>query len=218
MLLSQVLPLRHTVRRFRDIPIHAAKAAQLQYEIDRCNAQYGTHIQLVTDDPQVFAGKKAFSNANNYIALIGSKKQKPQEILGYCGELLVLKAQAIQLNTCWVAATYRKRKVKATVLPGEKLYAVIAVGVGEDQGAPHKRRKRETRQKGPQPLPMWFQKGVHAAMLAPTALHRQNFCFTLLENDTVALRSKGVCKKLNAGILKYHFEIGAGDHSFRWSE
>lgn len=216
MTLSDVLPLRHSVRVFQDTPIHPAKAAQLQYEIDNCNRRFGTHIQLITEDPEVFAGKKSFVHADNYIALIGPKRKKPQEALGYAGELLALKAQAIKLNTCWVAATYRKRKVKAAVAPGEKLYAVIAVGVGETQGFDHKSKSLASRQKGPDPLPQWFRDGVNAAMLAPTALHRQSFCFTLTENDGVSLRSRGVCKGLNAGILKCHFEIGAGDHPFTW--
>ncbi len=218
MQIIDTIPLRHSVRSFLDKPIHPAKAAQLQYVIDGCNRDFGTHIQLVLGDPEVFAKKKPFQNAVNYIALVGSKKRDPQEALGYCGQMLVLKAQAIGLNTCWVAGSYRKGKVKAAIGKGEKLYAVIALGYGETPGKLHKERPMEKRMKAPQPAPDWFLNGMDAAMLAPTALHKQNFVFTLEEDDRVKLKSKGVCKKLNAGILKYHFELGAGKESFQWAK
>lgn len=218
MQIIDTIPVRHSVRRFLDKPIHEAKAAQLQYVIDGCNRDFGTHIQLVLQDPEVFAKQKQFSHAVNYIALVANKKADLQEALGYCGQMLVLKAQAIGLNTCWAAATYRKRKVKASVRKGEKLYAVIAIGCGEDPGKLHKERPMEKRMRAAEPIPDWFLNGMDAAMLAPTALHRQSFLFTLEENNRVRLKSKGVCKKLNAGILKYHFELGAGKDHFQWAE
>lgn len=218
MQIIDTIPLRHSVRSFLDQPIHPAKAAQLQYVIDGCNRDFGTHIQLVLGDPEVFAKKKAFQNAVNYIALVGSKKRDPQEALGRCGQMLALKAQAIGLNSCWVAGTYRKGKVKANIAKGEKLYAVIAIGYGENPGKLHKERPMKKRMKTPEPTPDWFLNGMDAAMLAPTALHKQNFVFTLEENGLVSLKSRGVCKKLNAGILKYHFELGAGKESFQWAK
>lgn len=218
MQIIDTIPLRHSVRKFQDKAIPDAKAAQLQYVIEGCNQKYGTHLQLILDDPQVFAGKKKFQNAVNYIALVGRKKDKPQEALGYCGETVVLKAQAIGLNTCWVASTYRKRKVKAQLSKGEKLYGVIAVGHGETPGKLHKERKMEKRMEAPAPAPDWFLNGMDAAMLAPTALHQQKFKFILEGENRVRLKSRGFCKKLNAGILKYHFALGAGEENFQWAK
>ena len=218
MQIIDTIPLRHSVRRFLDKPIHEAKAAQLQYVIDGCNRDFGTHIQLIWEDGEVFAKKKQFSHAVNYIALVASKNADLQETLGYCGQMLVLKAQAIGLNTCWAAATYRKSKVKATIGKGEKLYAVIALGYGENPGKLHKERPMKKRMRSAEPIPDWFLDGMDAAMLAPTALHRQSFVFILENENRVRLKSKGVCKKLNAGILKYHFELGAGKENFQWAK
>ena len=67
-----------------------------------------------------------------------------------------------------------------------------------------------------EPIPDWFIKGVKAARRAPTAMNKQNFHFTLLDDNKVQLESKGSCAKLNAGILKYHFEAGAGTNHFTW--
>ncbi len=218
MQIIDTIPLRHSVRRFLDKPIHEAKAAQLQYVIDGCNRDFGTHIQLMLGDGEVFAKKKQFANAVNYIALVANKKAGLQEALGYCGQMLVLKAQAIGLNTCWVAGSYRKSKVKAAINKGEKLYAVIALGYGENPGKLHKERPMKKRMRSAEPIPDWFLDGMDAAMLAPTALHRQSFVFTLVGDRQVRLKSKGVCKKLNAGILKYHFELGAGKENFQWAK
>ena len=54
---------------------------------------------------------------NNYIALVG-EKSKSDESLGYYGEQIVLKAQELGLNTCWVAMTHGKSK--AQIDKGEK--------------------------------------------------------------------------------------------------
>lgn len=209
MRVSDTIPLRHSVRRFLDKPIHPAKAAQLQYVIDQCNRDFGTHIQLVLNDPEVFAGQKGFENAVNYIALVAPRGKDARKTLGYCGEQLALKAQAIGLNTCWVAGTCRRGKVKAVTGKGERLFCLIALGWGVDQGKPRKVRPVKKRMAGSQPLPQWFIKGVDAAMLAPTSRNRQNFRFTLCPDGSVKLRSRGACRALNAGILKYHFELGA---------
>ena len=45
---------------------------------------------------------------------------------------IVLYAQTLGLNTCWVALTYSKRKVKIRLEKGEKLCLVIAVGYGDN--------------------------------------------------------------------------------------
>lgn len=81
-----------------------------------------------------------FSGVKNYIALIGKKDALLDEKCGYYGERLVLKAQQLGLNTCWVALTYSKVKTAFVIDKGEKLCAVIAVGYGETQGVSHKSR------------------------------------------------------------------------------
>lgn len=65
-------------------------------------------------------------------------------------------------------------------------------------------------------IPLWFRKGVELALLAPTAMNQQKFVFTL-ENDKVILKEKiGFYSRIDLGIVKYHFEIGAGVENFSW--
>ena len=52
-------------------------------------------------------------------------------------------------------------------------------------------------------------------MLAPTAMNRQNFHFTLLPNNKVKATAKPApFAGLDLGIAKLHFELGAGKENF----
>lgn len=65
--------------------------------------------------------------------------------------------------------------------------------------------------------PDWFQRGVEAALLAPTAVNQQKFKFTLHGNHVSAKAGTGFYSKVDLGIAKYHFEIGAGKDNFTWA-
>lgn len=175
---------------------------------------------LVTDEPKAFDSFMAhygkFKGVRNYIALIGKKDSELDEKCGYYGERLVLKAQQLGLNTCWVAMTYSKVKTAFSIDSGEKLCVVIAIGYGETQGVPHKSKTVEEVAKTDGQMPDWFRSGIKAALLAPTAMNQQKFMFTLDGNTVTAKAGKGFYTKLDLGIVKYHFEIGAEKDMFQW--
>ena len=58
---------------------------------------------------------------------------------------------------------------------------------------------------------------VRAALLAPTAMNQQKFTFTLQGGSVAAKAGTGFYTKVDLGIAKYHFEIGAGTAQFRWA-
>ena len=60
------------------------------------------------------------------------------------------------------------------------------------------------------PAPEWFQKGVEAALLAPTAMNQQKFLFRLDKNRVSVKAGFGFYTKIDMGIVKYHFEMGSG--------
>ena len=68
-------------------------------------------------------------------------------------------------------------------------------------------------------MPDWFRAGVEAAMTAPTAINQQKFMLTLMRDGATVKAAAGLgpYAKMDLGIVKYHFEIGAGDHPFRWA-
>ena len=49
------------------------------------------------------------------------------------------------------------------------------------------------------------------ALLAPTAINQQKFVITLNDDETVSFTDKGgPYSRVDLGIVKCHFEIGAG--------
>lgn len=218
--LLEAIKSRHSVRSYTDRKIEGETLDQLKKFIDECNSNSGLHIQLCINEPDAFTGFMArygkFKNACNYIALVGKKDDQLEEKAGYYGEMIALKAQQLGLNTCWVAASYNKGKSIAEVKPGEKLLMVLTVGYGESNGVSHTNKPIEKLYSVNGNMPDWFQKGMEAAQLAPTAMNQQKFKFTLNGNTVEASAGFGFYTKTDLGIAKCHFEIGAGKTGWKW--
>lgn len=221
MTLLEAIQARHSVRQYIDKPIEADKLQSLRDTIDLCNREGGTHLQLVTDEPLAFSKSNApmygkFTNVRNYIAVVAPKVNQGSELAGYYGERVVLHAQTLGLNTCWVGLTFKNIKTAYTIAPGEELKAVISLGYGATQGVQHPQKKTiddVTINKTNQPLPEWFVKGVESALLAPTAVNQQKFAFILNADLSVQTQTKfsliGYTHH-DLGIVKCHFELASG--------
>lgn len=221
--LLEAIVSRHAVRKYSDRAIDSQTIAELNREIDACNRESGLRIQLVTEEDRAFGGIAAlwlgkFRGVKNYIALVASQAENAEnaeEKAGYYGERLVLSAQRLGLNTCWVGATYRKDKCACRIEDTERLICVIALGYGENQGKPHKSKRAEEVCESYASQPDWFVKGLEAALLAPTAMNRQ--AFTLQSSkEGVTIRTFGAFREIDRGILKYHFECGSGKNGSIW--
>ncbi|MCM1306214.1 MAG: nitroreductase family protein [Bacteroides sp.] len=216
----EAVSARHSVRRYLDKPIDGEVKSRLLECIDECNKRSGLNIQLVLDEPKAFDSIKArygkFSGVKNYIALVGKNTRDLYEKCGYYGEKIVLLAQTLGLNTCWVGATFSKVKGAFEISKEEKLALVIAIGYGETQGKPHKSKKFDDVTSDVQNVPEWFVNGVKCALLAPTALNQQKFKFSVNGRNVFAKAGKGFFVKVDLGIVKYHFELGAGRDNFSW--
>ena len=110
MNIKEAIKSRHSVRQFKDMPIGEAEAERLNEVIAECNRESGLNIQLIRNDPECFntflAHYGKFRNAVNYIALVGKASlNNLDELAGYYGQRIVLEAQMLGLNTCWVAGT-----------------------------------------------------------------------------------------------------------------
>lgn len=213
MTLMEAIENRHAVRAYEDREIAQDVVLELKKEINEINMKISSAIQLITNDDEVFKGLMAhyggFRGVKNYIALVGTKCDDLEEKMGYYGEQLVLKAQQLGLNTCWVAATYKKKNSKAVIGENQELVCVIALGYGKTQGIPHKSKPMEKLCRAEGGIPEWFRKGMEAAMLAPTGLNKQDFLI-ILEGNEVRFQALGSkYAKIDLGIVKYHFEIGA---------
>lgn len=218
----EAMRARHSVRKYLDEPIPAEVLAKLQAEVDACNREGDLHIQLVADEPGAFdcamAKYGSFSGVRNYFVLAGPDDDGLEERAGYYGERLVILAQMLGLNTCWVGLTFSKKKARIQLAPGEKLVLVISVGYGAAQGAPHKDKPMEKLCRVDGDRPAWFRRGMECAMLAPTAVNQQKFFFTLTPEGAVrAEAQRGPFSRVDLGIVKYHFTLGAGAENFTWA-
>ena len=216
----ELMKSRHSVRRFTDKHLDTETIAALNAEIDACNIESGLHIQLITNEPEAFqAGKPTygqFKGCRNYLAIVGPKGKDVEA--GYYGERVVLKAQELGVNSCWVALTYKKGKTQGVENAGEKRYLVVALGYGESNGTAHKVKTITEISDYKDGDPDWYKAGLEAALLAPTAMNQQKFRFERSgEKVTVKVAGLSFYTKIDLGIVKYHFELGAGKGKDVWA-
>ena len=227
MTIQEAIEARHSVRAYKDQPLADEVARRLEEEIAVVNQKGNLHVQLIRNEPKAFQGTMAkygkFRNANNYIVMAGKKAEDLDERVGYYGEHLVLLAQTLGLNTCWVGLSYSKVPGTYVLDEGEKIACYIAIGYGETQGVGHKIKTVGQVSNASDATPSWFRKGVEAALLAPTAVNQQKFSFEYvgMSNNRHQVRAKKGFSmigytQMDLGIAKYHFEVGAGKVNFEW--
>ena len=227
MTLQEAIQARHSVRAYKELPLANETVRVLVDKITELNQKGRLHMQLIQNEPKAFQGTLAkygkFRNVNNYIVMAGNKADDLDERVGYYGEQLVLLAQTLGLNTCWVGLSYSKVPGTYELGEGEKIACYIAIGYGETQGVGHKIKTVEQVSNISDITPLWFKKGIEAALLAPTAVNQQKFSFEYIgmRNNRHQVRAKKGFSmigytKMDLGIAKYHFEIGAGEVNFEW--
>lgn len=238
MTLQEAIEARHSVRAYKARPLAEDEARRLEEEIAEVNQTGNLHIQLIRNEPKAFQGTLAkygrFRNVTSYLVMAGKRADDLDERIGYYGEHLVLLAQTLGLNTCWVGLSYKKIPDTYVLEEGEVIKAYIAIGYGETQGTCHKIKTPEqvsrsavrtlgSTENASEMIPSWFRKGVEAALLAPTAVNQQKFSFEYLgtNNGRHQVRAKKGFSvigytQMDLGIAKYHFEVGAGTGNFDW--
>ena len=115
MEMMDIIRSRHSVRQYLDKPV----PQEIRRQLDECaaalNREGDLRIQILYDEPGCFSSRMAHygkcEHADNYISLVGKRSEGLEERCGFYGEKLVLKAQELGLNTCWVALTHGKSKV-----------------------------------------------------------------------------------------------------------
>ena len=227
MTIQEAIEARHSVRAYKDLPLSEEIVRLLEDELMKLNNEGQLHIQLICNEPKAFQGTMAkygkFRNVNNYLVMAGKKAEDLDERIGYYGEHLVLLAQTLGLNTCWVGLSYSKVPGTYVLEEGEKIACYIAIGYGETQGSGHKIKTVEQVSNASDITPSWFKKGIEAALLAPTAVNQQKFSFEYvgMSNNLHQVRAKKGFSmigytQMDLGIAKYHFEVGAGKVNFEW--
>ena len=221
MTLQEAIVARHSVRQYQEKSLEASVIDRLNEEIALCHKEGHPPIPLVPDERKPVVGGMVkygrFVGVRNYLAMVGPKGA--DEAIGYYGQRIVLLAQTLGLNSCWVGLSVGKQPDRYVIAAGEKLHCVVALGYGVNQGVQHPMRSAESHMNVHGPMPEWFKQGMEAAMLAPTAVHQQRFELELVDDHTVAARTRFSMvgwAKLDLGIVKYNFEVAAGKENFNW--
>ena len=229
MTIQEAIEARHSVRAYKGEPLAADVVEVLEDKIRELNEKGHLHMQLIRNETKAFQGKLAkygkFRGVNDYIVMAGQKSDDLDERIGYYGEQLVLLAQTLGLNTCWVGLSYSKVPGTYVLEAGEVIKAYIAIGYGETQGVSHKIKSVEQVSNANDLTPSWFKQGVEAALLAPTAVNQQKFFFEYIparDGKPVRVLAKRNFSligftQMDLGIAKCHFEIGAGKDNFEWA-
>ena len=171
MTLMQAMQERHSVRSYLDTRVPEEIRGALDACRDSLTNGQDLHIRLVWDDPEGFDSRLAhygrFRNVRNFMVLSAPRGKDMDEAAGYCGEMLVLRAQQLGLRTCWAALTFNRKAVRRLVPDGDELIIVIAMGYGADNGTEHRSQTEEKLAARSADDPTWYLQGVRAALSAP---------------------------------------------------
>ena len=214
--MKEAMKARHMVRKYTDRAIPADIVDKLNERVRMNNELHGLSISLMTNDKTAVPGVVRLilaKGVNNFFIMAGP--DGADELCGYSGADLMLYAQTLGLNTWWVGGTYN-RKGAQEKSEGAKPVGVIAVGYGQTQGVPHKTKTAEQVSSYDGEAPQWFKNGIEAALLAPTALAKQAFTIKGKGNKVSISCDNGIFTGVDTGLVKYHFELGAGKDNFEW--
>ncbi len=204
---------RHSVRKYTEKKIEPEKAEKIACLIEECNREGNLHMQFIPEAEKIYSRTlnmaRGLGGAPGVIACAGPDDGTLEERIGYYGEKVVLFAQTLGLNTCW-AGMFNAKNVAARIGEGERLVIVIAIGYGANQGVQRRSKDYSEVVEGEDEKPEWFRYGVELALLAPTAVNQQKFRFGIDENGEVYVtEGKGPFSRVDKGIVRYHFDLGA---------
>lgn len=224
--LLEAMHRRHAVRAYTDEPIDAPTCDDLRALIGRLETEGGIEMRLVTDEPDAFGNALLhygmFRNVRNYVAIATDQTKDWERRCGYWGAHVLLRAVQLGLDTCWVGLSFSKHQAArhAAFDADDKVRFAIAVGHGVTHGKPSRSKTygQVASVEGGIAVPTWFERGVEAALLAPSALNQQRFMFRLEADGRTVAADPGIgpYTRTDLGIAQYFFEIGAAGAPFVW--
>lgn len=179
------------------------------------------------------------TGAPHLLVVIAGNGPLAQQHAGYIGEVCILEATRLGLDTCWVGGFFDRARVSTLIALSdvERVVAVSPVGHAaathstserslESFAGSHARKPLSTLVEGEiAEWPEWARHAAECARLAPSATNRQPWRFWLEGSAFVIATNRGpelplVTKRLDCGIAMAHAELGAlsAGARFEWSE
>lgn len=235
MTLSEAILQRSSLRTYLPDSISGEQRRQLGKAIARCNQRSGLHIQLICDRPEPFSDPEKtcgfLNGVQNFLLFAGPRQMEDlAEKCGYFGEELILTAADMGLGTCWVGGTCDMEQCRAFLSEGEELVCVAALGHTEETRAGpaallrrwgHRKTKSAGElSEGLEQAPDWFASGIAAVQRAPSAMNKQGVRFCWQPDGAVRARltREGPFDRVDLGIAKLHFELGAHGGAWTWGD
>jgi len=192
---------------------------KLNARINYLNFTHDVNLKLVTDDGSGISAFWRFiftRGKTNYIILSGPKKKDVEEVIGYAGTDIALLAQELGLSVSWFLNPISKSIVKH-IADGEVTFGIIAIGYGKQQSVCRCNKTADEVCSYDGTPPEWFKNGIKSALGALTLMPEPDFRFLGKDNMVIlANYSQGKYSAYEKGIVKYHFEVGAGRDNFVW--
>jgi hypothetical protein len=228
----QAIPVRESRRSFRPTDIEGNKMDRIDRLCREFRPFQQARAELVVRSPErvfrgLVGGCGGVSGARCYLAFIGgTAKPAAEEGIGYTGEAIILEATLLGLGTCWVSGFFRPGAVGGDVRlgPHERVFAVSPLGYATRERTAKDRiysalvgsksRKPLASIVSGSPPEPWQSKAVEAARLAPSAVNRQPWRFSLapgaitISVDAPRNRER-YPSRLDCGIAMLHLELGA---------
>lgn len=219
---SDAVPKRRSVRAFKGDP-DVGQMSSLHYAAARL-ALPGVRIAMgeapASDLYRRLPLVETIHGTRRYAAVIADEEIPHAAIhAGISGEAFILEAVSLGLGTCWVAA-FKRGRVNVPLEEGEKVKALIALGVPGDAGGPRRRKKlTEICASDPSDWPLWAYNAAEYVRIAPSAVNLQPWRLSFA-GRTLMLSSVRANAHLDIGIAMLHMTLGAGDkpHVLRWGE
>ena len=185
----------------------------------------GVRIVLAECEDSLFVRVPVFGGISGAkrCACIFVNKEQPHAmtLAGISGEAFVLEAQSQNVATCWVSGTYRRKLVPAEPEEGEKLAALIALGIPESETSGMKRKRKALTDiclTPPAEWPHWAYQAAEAVRQAPSAVNLQPWRLNYGQ-QTLRLLGKRT-DSLDMGIAMLHMEASVGSlpHAWVWGD
>lgn len=217
----KALPGRFSCREFA-APASISQLSALSYAAQAVCPR-GIHIALVREgaDKLILSLPLflAFSGLKAYAVILAQQGLPDAHFLaGLAGQALALEMAHLGLQTCFVAANYRRKLADATAQEGQQVMAVLPFGVPQDpEGARARIRKPLTAfcPDDPAAWPLWAYQAAEAVRAAPSAINRQPWQMSYAGN-TFSFKPKKP-DSMDCGIAICHLLCAAANypHSLR---
>ncbi|MFN2363457.1 MAG: nitroreductase family protein [Halarsenatibacteraceae bacterium] len=234
--LYNAIEVRQSRRKYKSQPIGQSQIETLRETVKAIEQEVSSVKIIIRPEgferiiKNIFGFYGLISGAWSYAVILANKSAENYQVqAGYAGEALVLKATAMEIDTCWIGGFYNSDKIeKELELPqNHAIMSVIALGEAKAKKTISEKIMKKvtgsTKRKALSELcdsdfdqgwPDWIKSAIKAARLAPSAVNRQPWRFKVA-GDKLTLytgteKDKGeVSPYLDCGIALLHLELGA---------